>query len=81
VNAQGERFWVKFPFKTYHGIKCLTSEEAAIIGGRDPSALHKDMYDAIARKDYPLIPIAKMVLGRVPENFFAEVEQVAWRRG
>jgi catalase len=112
VNAKGERFWVKFHFKTDQGIKCLTSEEAAIIGGRDPSAIHKDLYGAIARKefpswtlkvqvmpdkeadgyrfnpfdltkvwpykDYPLIPIAKMVLNRVPENFFAEVEQVAF---
>jgi catalase len=112
VNAAGERFWVKFHFKTDQGIACLTSEEAERIGGKDPSATHKDLYDAIARKefpswtlkvqvmpekdaagyrfnpfdltkvwpyrDYPLIPIARMVLDRVPDNYFAEVEQAAF---
>jgi catalase len=112
VNAKGERFWVKFHFKTNQGIKCLTGEEAERIGGKDPSAIHKDLYDALARKDYPswtlkvqvmpekeaatyrfnpfdltkvwpykdypLIPIGKMVLDRVPENYFAEVEQAAF---
>jgi len=29
-------------------------------------------------KDYPLIPIGKMVLNRNPENYFAETEQVAF---
>ena len=28
--------------------------------------------------DYPLIPVGKMVLDRNPENYFAEVEQVAF---
>lgn len=29
-------------------------------------------------RDYPLIPVGRMVLDRVPENFFAEMEQVAF---
>ena len=29
-------------------------------------------------KDYPLIPVGKMVLNRNPENYFAEVEQAAF---
>lgn len=29
-------------------------------------------------KDYPLIPVGKMVLNKNPENFFAETEQVAF---
>jgi len=28
--------------------------------------------------DYPLIPIGKLVLDRVPDNYFAEVEQAAF---
>lgn len=28
VNAQGERFWVKYPFKTDQGIDFLTQEDA-----------------------------------------------------
>lgn len=53
VNDAGERFWVKFHFKTDQGIRCLTSEEAADVGGRDPQALQKDLYDAIERGDHP----------------------------
>ena len=30
-------------------------------------------------KDYPLIPVGKMVLNRNPENYFAEVEQAAFQ--
>ena len=112
VNAQGERFWVKFHFKTDQKIRCLTSEEAAQIGGRDPAFIHKDLYDAISRgnfpswtvkvqvmpekdaasyrfnpfdltkvwpyQDYPLITVGKLVLDRLPENYFGEVEQAAF---
>lgn len=28
--------------------------------------------------DYPLIPVGKLVLDRNPENYFAEVEQIAF---
>lgn len=112
VNAKGERFWVKFHFKTDQGIRCLTSEQAERIGGADPSYIHKDLYDAIARadypswtlkvqvmrekdaaayrfnpfdltkvwpyRDYPLTAIGRIVLDRVPDNYFAEVEQAAF---
>ncbi len=30
------------------------------------------------QKDYPLIPVGRMVLNRNPSNYFAEVEQVPW---
>lgn len=53
VNAKGERFWVKFHFKTDQGIRTLSSEEAAAIGGKDPQHHQRDLYDAIARGDYP----------------------------
>ncbi len=53
VNAQGERFWVKFHFKTDQGIRCLTSEEAAQLGAQDPAYLHKELYDAIEAGQRP----------------------------
>ena len=37
-----------------------------------------DLTKVWPHKDYPLIPIAKMVLNRTPENYFAEVEQSAF---
>jgi len=115
VNAAGERSWVKFHFKTDQGIRCLTSDEAARLGGQEPAHHQKDLYDAIERgdlpswtlkvqvmperdaagyrfdpfdltkvwptADYPLIPIGKLVLDRVPDNYFAEVEQAAFDPG
>ncbi|WP_224241003.1 catalase [Hyalangium gracile] len=53
VNAAGERFWVKFHFKTHQGIRNLTSEEAEAIGGRDPQYHQRDLYGAIQRGEFP----------------------------
>lgn len=52
-NAQGERFWVKWHLKTRQGIRCLTEEEAVRIAGENPDFHRQDLYDAIARGDYP----------------------------
>src|SRR2546426_7704412 len=112
INTKGERFWVKFHFKTDQGIRCLTTAEAERIGGKDPAYIHKDLYDAIStgrnpgwtlnvqvmpeaeatsyrfnpfdltkvwpHGDYPLIPVGRLFLNRVPQNYFAEVEQAAF---
>lgn len=40
-----------------------------------------DIYDVtktVSQKDYPLIPVGKMILNRNPDNYFAEVEQAAF---
>jgi catalase len=115
VNARDERVWVKFHFKTDQGIKCFTSEEAAIVGGRDQQYCHHELYEHIGQgkfpswtlkvqvmpeaeaatyridpfdltkvwnyRDYPLIPIGRLVLDRVPDNYFAETEQAAFDPG
>ena len=31
VNAEGERFWVKYHFKTDQGIEFLTQDEAEVV--------------------------------------------------
>lgn len=53
VNAAGERFWVKFHFKTDQGIRHFTSEEAAKIGGLDPQYHQRELYGALQRGDFP----------------------------
>ena len=52
-NAQNQRFWCKFHFKTQQGIKNLTNEEAAKINGIDREFHGKDLFDAIERGDFP----------------------------
>lgn len=53
VNAQGQRFWVKYHFKTDQGIECLTQEEADRIAGEDADYHRRDLFEAIKRGDYP----------------------------
>ncbi len=52
-NDAGERFWVKFHFKSDQGIKCLPGEEAAKIAGEDPDYAGRDLFEAIERKEFP----------------------------
>ena len=53
VNANGERFWVKYHFKTDQGIEFLTQEDADRIAGEDGDYHRRDLFDAIRRGDYP----------------------------
>ncbi|CAM5351517.1 catalase [Streptomyces hirsutus] len=112
INAEGERFWVKFHHRTQQGIKNLTDAEAEALVGKDRESHQRDLYDAIedgdfpkwklfiqvmpeadaenyrfhpfdltkvwSKKDYPLIEVGEWELNRNPENYFADVEQVAF---
>lgn len=53
VNADGERFWVKYHFKTDQGNDFLTQEEADRIAGIDADYHRRDLFEAIKRGDYP----------------------------
>ena len=53
VNAEGEKFWVKYHFKTDQGIEFLTQEEADSLAGTDSDYHIRDLYEAIERGDYP----------------------------
>ncbi|MBP7637190.1 MAG: catalase [Kiritimatiellae bacterium] len=53
INAQNERFWVKFHFKTQQGIKNLTDEEAEAIIGKCRESHQRDLYGHIEKGDFP----------------------------
>jgi catalase len=53
INAKAERFWVKFHLKSQQGIKNLTDQEAEAIIAKDRESHQKDLYESIARKDFP----------------------------
>ena len=112
INAQNQRFWVKFHFKTRQGIANLSDAEAAELIGSDRESHQRDLFDSIERGDfpawtlcvqimpeeeanacrlnpfdltkiwphgdYPLHEVGVLELNRNPENYFAEVEQVAF---
>jgi catalase len=52
-NAAGERFYVKYHFKTEQGIKNFTADEAAAMKSADPDHATRDLSNAIARGDFP----------------------------
>ncbi|MGD9502421.1 MAG: catalase [Methyloceanibacter sp.] len=53
INAKGERFWVKFHFKTLQGHKHWTNSEAAEVVGRTRESTQADLFDAIEKRDFP----------------------------
>jgi catalase len=52
-NEQGERFWVKFHFRTQQGIRNLSDAEAAELIGNDRESHHRDLFESIERGDFP----------------------------
>ena len=64
-NDQGERYWVKFHFRTQQGIKNLTDADAAELIGADRESHQRDLYDAIERGEFPKW---KMYIQVMPET-------------
>ncbi|MCW8193745.1 catalase [Proteobacteria bacterium 005FR1] len=52
-NDKGERFWVKFHFKTQQGHDFYTNEEAAIEMGRSRETYQEALFGAIERGEFP----------------------------
>ena len=53
VNAQNERVWVKFHFKTQQGIKNLTDQESESLIAQDRESHQRDLFDSIEKGDFP----------------------------
>ena len=53
VNAQGERFWVKYHFHTNQGMAFFSNDEAKAMAGADADFHRRDLFDAIANGDHP----------------------------
>ena len=53
INDEGERYWVKFHFKTEQGQKTNSNEEVARIVGEDRESHQHDLVNAIENGDFP----------------------------
>jgi catalase len=53
INAQNERYWVKFHFKTLQGIEFFTDAEAEAVVAKDRESSQRDLYEAIERGEFP----------------------------
>jgi len=112
INAQNERFWVKFHFKTLQGHRHHTNREAEDVVGKDRESYQRELFGTIDRGDfpkwrlfvqilpetdadktpynpfdltkvwphgdYPLIEVGILELNRNADNYFAEIEQLAF---
>jgi len=53
INADNQRFWVKFHFVTQQGIENLTDQEAIELVGNDRESHQRDLFEAIGNGNYP----------------------------
>jgi catalase len=53
ANARGEKFWVKYHFKTDQGIDFLTQADADRIAGEDADYHQRDLYSSIEAGNFP----------------------------
>ena len=52
-NDAGERYWIKFHFKTRQGHRTLTNAEAAAVVGRTRESFQEDLFGSIAKGEFP----------------------------
>tara|TARA_R110002049_G_scaffold87886_1_gene222441 strand:+ start:2637 stop:4094 length:1458 start_codon:yes stop_codon:yes gene_type:complete len=52
-NTDGERFWVKFHFKTQQGHKHYTNEESAQVIGQTREKYQEELFGAIEKGNFP----------------------------
>ncbi len=53
INADNERFWVKFHFKTQQGVQNMSPEEATRLAGEDPDYHTRQLFEMIEKGEYP----------------------------
>ena len=53
INAEGERFWVKYHFKSNQGVKSMTGDEAEALAGADADFYIRDLQENIAAGNFP----------------------------
>jgi catalase len=53
INSAGERFWVKYHFKTDQGVECFTQDEADQMAAVDTDYHQRDLYEHIEAGEFP----------------------------
>ena len=70
-NKNGERFWVKWHFKTMQGIKTMTQAEANKIAGEDLDYHRRDLFAAIDRGDFPRWRVMVQIMPELEAETYA----------
>ncbi|XP_059468972.1 catalase [Neocloeon triangulifer] len=72
VNAKDEAVYCKFHYKSGQGIKTLSSKRAGELASQDPDYSIRDLYNAIARGEYPKFNMSIQVMT------FEQAEKWKW---
>jgi catalase len=62
INANDELFYVKYHFKTKQGIRNFTGEGAQEMKGIDPDYAQRDLFNAIAKGDFPKWKVSVQIM-------------------
>jgi catalase len=62
INAAGERFWVKYHFRTQQGHEGLSQAQADEIAGQDADFHIRDLYEAIEAEDFPTWELSVQIM-------------------
>ncbi|WP_049567214.1 catalase [Nocardiopsis sp. SBT366] len=62
INAKGQRFWVKYHFRTDQGNDFLTQEESDRMAGEDADHHRRDLFEAIERSDHPSWTLSMQIM-------------------
>ncbi len=63
ISAGGQKYWVKYHFKTDQGIENLTDAEAKVLAAEDPDFHLRDLHAAIGRDEYPSWTLEMQIMG------------------
>ena len=70
INAQNQRHWVKFHFRSQQGIMNLTDAQAQALVGKDRESHQRDLYESLEKGDFPKWTLFVQVM---PEHEAAHV--------
>ncbi len=62
INAAGAKFWVKYHFHTEQGMAFFNNAEAAAMAGSDADFHRRDLFEAIARGEFPRWKLSVQVM-------------------
>ncbi|MEO7349641.1 MAG: catalase [Terrimesophilobacter sp.] len=62
INADGERFWVKYHFLSQQGVEAMSNDEAEKLAGSDADYYRRDLFESIANGDAPVWDVYVQVI-------------------
>ena len=62
INAEGERFWVKYHFLSQQGVEAMSSVEAEKLAGSDADYYRRDLFESIAAGENPVWDVYVQVI-------------------